>query len=78
MCDNVFEMCWDWYDYYPSFEQINPKGPQGGEYRVMRGGYYAVWGDICNTTYRGQVTVLGVIFPMLVFGFVLFAEDFII
>lgn len=55
MCGNVFEMCWDWYDYYPSSEQINPKGPQqGGEYRVMRGGYYAVWGNICNTTYRAD------------------------
>jgi formylglycine-generating enzyme required for sulfatase activity len=38
MNGNVDEWAWDWYDEYSSAPQINPKGPSGGEKRIIRGG----------------------------------------
>lgn len=36
---NVFEWCADWYGarYYATSARRDPKGPQGGDYRVVRG-----------------------------------------
>ncbi|MBI2876708.1 MAG: SUMF1/EgtB/PvdO family nonheme iron enzyme [Candidatus Tectomicrobia bacterium] len=44
MVDNVGEWVADWYggNYYASSPSRNPKGPDSGEYRLVRGGswYY--------------------------------------
>lgn len=43
MCGNVLEWCSDWYydEYYKTSPVDNPAGPQGGQYRSVRGGFYA-------------------------------------
>jgi iron(II)-dependent oxidoreductase len=48
MAGNVWELCADWYDnkYYRQSPKKNPKGPDSGSMRVLRGG---AW--IHSTTY---------------------------
>ena len=44
MGGNVMEWCQDWYSraYYEVSPKKNPKGPEKGAYRVLRGGSFFV------------------------------------
>jgi formylglycine-generating enzyme required for sulfatase activity len=47
---NVWEWCSDWYDptYYARAERLDPRGPETGTTRVMRGGSYLCHHSYCR------------------------------
>ena len=56
MSGNAYEWCEDYYDehYYKYSPSTNPKGPEGGQERVMRGGFFGETRPNVRTTHRGS------------------------
>ena len=52
MSGNVWEWCYDLYGDYPSGHQSNPKGPDSGSRRVIRGGSWNDSARQCRVSYR--------------------------
>jgi formylglycine-generating enzyme required for sulfatase activity len=53
MQGNVSEWCLDYYEAYSGGERTDPKGPQSGAFRVIRGGCYLDARWFCRSAFRG-------------------------
>ncbi|MCG8050207.1 MAG: formylglycine-generating enzyme family protein [Candidatus Thiodiazotropha endolucinida] len=49
---NVLEWCQDWFGEYGAAAQVDPKGPEEGSRRVLRGGSWYDSGGHCRSAYR--------------------------
>ncbi|HEX7899703.1 MAG TPA: bifunctional serine/threonine-protein kinase/formylglycine-generating enzyme family protein [Planctomycetota bacterium] len=52
MHGNVWEWCYDWSALYPRGEVVDPRGPNEGERRVMRGGAWYLEPVLCRSSTR--------------------------
>jgi formylglycine-generating enzyme required for sulfatase activity len=54
MHGNILEWCEDWYGErtYSDKDRWDPKGPNNGQYRMLKGGSFAYSGLYCRTAYR--------------------------
>ncbi|MBU1171345.1 MAG: formylglycine-generating enzyme family protein [Proteobacteria bacterium] len=56
MHGNIYEMCQDWYGNYPAGPTVDPKGPQSGELKVVRGGSLGRGAVDCRCAKRESIT----------------------
>jgi len=54
MSGNVFEWVNDWFGTYSSSDNANPKGPNSGTFRVIRGGGWNSETQDCRVSARGR------------------------
>ena len=57
MSGNVQEYCQDYYGDYTAAAQTNPTGPNGGLFRVERGGAWGGGAGFCRVSYRGKAVM---------------------
>ena len=52
MSGNVWEWCWDIHRSYETGDLVNPRGPETGSYRVLRGGSWISPSVMCSVSHR--------------------------
>ncbi len=55
MHGNVWEWVQDWYGDYSSNAEVDPKGPDNGKYRVIRGGSWRGVAPLCRSALRSFI-----------------------
>lgn len=55
MSGNAYEYCYDWYAPYTNKNSKNPTGPTKGDLKVIRGGSWYNWEELCNVYIRDAV-----------------------
>jgi len=56
MSGNVWEWVSDWYGSYSAGAQTNPQGPSSGAVRVLRGGSWSYYSDVCRASGRDGIS----------------------
>jgi formylglycine-generating enzyme required for sulfatase activity len=52
MHGNLWEWCADWYGEYPTGMVLDPREPETGSRRVLRGGFWYYYAQGCRSAFR--------------------------
>ncbi len=55
MHGNVFQWCSDRHGVYPNTTVEDPRGPEEGDHRVVRGGSWGTFPSCCRAAHRGRM-----------------------